>query len=567
MRRQAAQFLQATKDARQTQRDVLKKLIALNGDSTFGRDHDFAGIRTVADFRSRLPIAHYDHFQPYIDQLKQGDPSALLGPRNKLLMFTLTSGTTSGAKYIPITSQFMSDYRRGWRIWGVSAFDSHRSLYLLRIVQLASDYDQFRTDGGTPCGNISGLVTAMQNPMVRSMYAVPQAAMKIEDSESKYYTVLRTSLVDSRVGMVTTANPSTLIHLARLADAEKESLIRDIAEGTLTEKFAISSEIRRKLRRRLRPNLRRARELDAIVERTGHLYPKDFWPSLGLMAVWTGGSAGTYLATLPRFYGENIPVRDHGLSASEGRMTIPLETGTSSGVLDVNSHFFEFIPEEEMGSAAPTVLEAHELEEGRNYFILLTTASGLYRYDIHDVVRCTGFTGTTPLLEFLNKGAHISSITGEKISESQVVTAVRQCTEKNRLDLGHFTVVPSWGEPPQYRFLVEGGSLPSPSAGRQLVEETDSSLRALNPEYADKRKTGRLGPMTLELLPDGTWDRFCRKRQSRLGGSVEQYKHPCLVPHLEFYADFMGEFVEGRRNGAEDVSRPYSISAMRVESR
>ena len=67
---------------------------------------------------------------------------------------------------------------------------------------------------------------------------------------------------------------------------------------------------------------------------------------------------------------------------------------------------------------------ATELIEGKNYFIILTTAGGLYRYNISDLVRCVGYHGQAPMLEFLNKGAHYSSMTGEKISEHQVITAV-----------------------------------------------------------------------------------------------------------------------------------------------
>ncbi len=113
-------------------------------------------------------------------------------------------------------------------------------------------------------------------------------------------------------------------------------------------------------------------------------------------------------------------MRDVGLIASEGRMTIPMADATPSGVLDITTHYFEFIPEEEIDSPQPTVLAAHELKEGRTYFILPTTSYGLYRYNIYDVVRCTGFYNQTPLVEFLSKGAHFANITGEKLSEYQV---------------------------------------------------------------------------------------------------------------------------------------------------
>src|SRR5206468_6711794 len=134
------------------------------------------------------------------------------------------------------------------------------------------------------------------------------------------------------------------------------------------------------------------------------------------------------------YYG-NTPTRDIGLIASEGRMTIPMADGTPSGVLDVTSHVFEFIPEEEGESPNPTVLSAHELQEGRTYYVLMTTAYGLYRYNIFDVVRCTGFFNKTPLVEFLSKGAHFANITGEEVSEYHVTTAMGEVLRDMNLNL------------------------------------------------------------------------------------------------------------------------------------
>ena len=178
--------------------------------------------------------------------------------------------------------------------------------------------------------------------------------------------------------MVMTANPSTLIQLAKLADARKDDLIRDIADGTLSEAANVPGEVRQALGRRISPaktrpaptNLKRSSSGAAISS------PATSGPRCNSWPIWTGGSVGAYLPALRNDYGQ-IPIRDHGLSASEGRMTIPVADGTAAGILDVATHFFEFIPENEYGSPDPTVLEAHELEEGKNYYILLTTSSGL----------------------------------------------------------------------------------------------------------------------------------------------------------------------------------------------
>lgn len=537
-RRQAERFLTALKDCRRAQQEVLQQLLRLNASSCFSRDHRLDQVRSAADLRARVPITGYDYYRTYIDRLKLGEHGALLGPDNKLLMFSLSSGTTSESKYIPITTQFLRDYRRGWQAWGILTFDQHPQVYNLDIVQLTSDFERYHTPAGIPCGNISGLVVQMQNPIVRAMYCVPPIVSKINDPTAKYYAALRTSLADPYVGMATTANPSTLIHLAKVANAEKESLIRDIADGTLAPQFDIAPEIRRRLKSFTRRDRNRARQLERIIDRTGHLYPRDYWPNLRVLAIWCGGSAAAYLPSARRFYGE-VPVRDHGLHASEGRMTIPVSDGSSAGILEVCTHFFEFIPVSEYGTDNPTLLEAHELQEGGEYYILLTTSSGLYRYDICDVVQCVGFHGTTPVLEFLHKGAHIANVTGEKLSESQVVVAVRECVERLRVELEHYTVSPIFGEPPRYQMFAEHADVGSDRIARRLEADVDASLMRLNCEYEEKRTTGRLGPLQLVTLPEGTWKSFIRQRQSKLGGSIEQYKHPCLIPDINFAGDFL----------------------------
>ncbi|MEX0727258.1 MAG: GH3 auxin-responsive promoter family protein [Planctomycetaceae bacterium] len=541
MRRDARHYLQDAFDCRETQTTVLRDLLALHADSRFSRERGLDAHLTPAEFRSRLPVVTDDFYRPWIEKLRIGDSGALLGSNQRLLMFALTSGTTAESKYTPITERFLRDYRRGWQIWGIHTFTDHPRLHLLNILQFGSDHDQFRTPGGTPCGNISGLVGAMQSPVVKLMYTLPTEISKIHAPDAKYYTALRLAIADEYVGVLMTANPSTLLRIARLADQYKESLIRDLHDGTLTlppppcgdDADPIPASVRKLLARRLRcQNRARARELDRIVQRTGTLFPKDVWPRMQLLAVWTGGSAGAYLHQLKQYFGE-IPVRDHGLSASEGRMTIPFADDTAAGLLDVGTHYFEFIPEQEHGGLRPIVLEAHELEEGRNYYIILTTSSGLYRYDIQDVVRCVGFRGTTPYLEFLHKGAQIASITGEKISESQVIAAVKASFENVGCTLDCYALAPQWGDPPGYRLLMEEQHMPPADVVQKLAEQIDRRLQELNSEYHEKRHTSRLAPIECLPLTDGAWSRFIAGSHAKMKGNVEQYKQPCLFTDLK----------------------------------
>ncbi len=554
LRRDAKHFIGLLGDCRATQRQTLARILELNAESFYSRRRGLTGSTSVEQFRRLMPVSDFETVRDEIEQLKAGNFQSLLGPKNKLLMFALSSGTTSQAKYIPVTSQFLSDYRRGWQTWGINAMDGHPSLHMSDIVQLGSNHDQYRTDSGTPCGNISGLVGAMQSRVVQTMYAIPHAVGKISDSAAKGYTALRCAYANPHVGLVLTANPSTLIQLSKAAHLHQNELIRDIADGTLSPEFEIDSAIRAQLRGRTsRPDRQRAKELELIAARTGSIIPRDVWTKLALVAVWTGGSVGGYLEPMRKYFGD-VAIRDHGLSASEGRMTIPLSDGTAAGVLDVGSHFFEFIPEDEYESADRTILEAHELEAGRNYFILLTTVSGLYRYDIRDVIRCTGHMGSTPLLEFLHKGAHIASVTGEKLAESQVVTAIRGGLSRLKLELQHFTLSPVWDDPPKYRLHFERGDIPIPELRNRLAVNVDADLQELNVEYREKRQSGRLGPVECLAVPNGTWERYIRHRQSRFGSSLEQYKHPCLVPQLTFSDTLLNDF-------ASAVERPEADAA------
>ncbi len=544
-------FRAAASRCREIQHRVLLNKLRRHTESDFGRAHGFSRIRSVEDFRRQLPLTTYDYYRPYIERVKQGHVGAMFGPDTQLLMFALSSGTTGDAKYIPVTREFFNEYREGWNLWGVRTYVDHLDLCRKQTVQFSSDWRQFTTEGGTPCGNISGLAAETAPLISRPIFILPRPLIKIPDPVAKRYTALRLALPSRRVGMTITANPSTLVELARLANERRESLIRDLFDGSLSEQIDLPGEVHDLLRRRLaRRHPSRARELERIVERTGSLLPRDFWPNLSVLAVWTGGSVGSYLPRVREYYG-NRAIRDHGLSASEGRMTLPFQDESSAGMLDFVHNYFEFIPEAEHGRNNPTVLEADELQEGQNYFIVLTTSSGLYRYDIHDLTCCVGFEGTVPLLEFLNKGAHFSNITGEKLSEFQVVSAVRDGFSKLGLPMETFSVAPVFGDPPGYVLLLEKQFANSKEL--ELVGCIDEQLSRMNCEYAERLVSGRLRPLAFRWIPPGTWENLRQQRTSRLGGSMEQYKHPCLINDLGAVARLCGESGSGGTAPASTV--------------
>ena len=526
----AREFFEAARNPQRVQQELLLEKIRREASTGFGKDHHFSEIKSLADFRRNVPISDYDYFEPYIERVKNGESQALFSDE-QVVMFALTSGTTSSQKFIPVTQRYVNAYRRGWMLWGAGAFTDHAHLFPKQKLVLTSDCDEFRTGSGIPCGSVSGLTAQMQNPLIRRSYVMPPESAKVHDAEAKYYLAWRLGVMQD-IGSWISPNPSTHLNLARFGSARAESLIREIHSGTMSEDFEIPEAVRKASRRYLKPNSKRAAELESILSSTGALKPKDVWPSLGLIGCWLGGSLGAYVRNFPEYFGD-VAVRDIGLISSESRMTIPKADGTAAGCLDITVAFFEFIPVGEIDSDQPTVLECHELEEGQDYYILLTTNSGLYRYNIFDVVRCTGWVEKTPMLEFLHKGSHISNVTGEKLSEHQVVQSVESVLEKTGSRLNTYSLAPCWDEQaPYYGLFIEQSDVGSES--EELARQIDQAMRAANLEYEAKRDSQRLGPVRIEKLPDGWWAQWDRERLQKSGGTVEQYKHPALIPHLEF---------------------------------
>ena len=526
-------FMKATSNLRETQQEWLLTQLRQHENTLFGEEHGFSTIRSIEEFQQQVPVSNYEYFEPYIEKVKQGETEALFS-NEQVEMFALTSGTTQAQKFIPVTKDYVNEYRKGWMIWGAAAFRDHPRLLPKKKLVFASDFDEFRTEADIPCGSISGLTTTMQSPLVRRTYVLPPECSKIHDVETKYYLAWRLGLLQD-LGVWISPNPSTHLNLARFGEDHGEQLVKEIFQGELSDRYEIPPQVRKAVKKHLKPQKSRGHQLDSLLEKEGALLPKDVWPNLGLIGCWLGGSLGVYVRHFPRYFGE-IAVRDIGLIASESRMTIPIEDHTSAGILEVSIGFYEFIPVEEIESVSPTVLQAHELQEGKEYYIILTTSSGLYRYNIFDVVCCVGWFGETPMLEFRHKGSHISNITGEKLSEYQVVQAIETMVKQHNLPLGTYSLAPCWSDNlPYYGLFIEQPRGVTENQLSEFVMRLDLQLSQENLEYEAKRNSNRLAPVRFQLLPAGFWSAWDKQRLQNCGGTAEQYKHPALITDLDFH--------------------------------
>jgi hypothetical protein len=289
----------------------------------------------------------------------------------------------------------------------------------------------------------------------------------------------------------------------------------------------VAEEIRAVVTHRLEKNPARARELEQCASRHGALRPKEYWPALKLVGCWKGGSVGVRLKEFARWFGDATPVRDLGYMASEAQMTLPISDAGSAGILAIDKNFYEFIPESQMTADTPTALTCAEIEQGKTYYLVLTTPGGLYRYDINDVIRVAGFYNRTPLIEFVRKGRDVTSITGEKLHVNQVIEAMTRAHDVAGGAVQHFRACADV-EKSLYAIAVELDAVPpGPASLVRLLRELDAGLRELNIEYAQKRETRRLGAPLLCVMKPGWFQRRIHAA-SQGGGRDVQFKAQLL---------------------------------------
>lgn len=515
-----AKFRKAAGAAQAAQHAALARALRLTANGEYGHALGLRRVRTLSDLRSAAPLATYEDLRGPIERVLAGEPRALFSPGVRVLMFATSSGTTARRKHIPVTPEFVCDYRRGWNTFGLRLLMDHPRAILRPILQSTGRYDESHTPEGTPIGAITGLLARSQKRLVQRYYVGRPEIAEIDDPTARYYTLMRFG-ASRDVAFAITANPATLIRMAQVVDQYGETLIRDVRDGTLSRELVSDAPLRNRLEHALRPDPATAQRLEDLRRREGRLRPRDYW-NLEFLACWTGGSMSLHLARLAEWYG-NLPVRDIGLLASEGRVSLPFEDNTPAGVLDVQSAVFEFIPLSDWETPQPRTLLPHELETGRDYVVVLTNTAGLIRYRLDDVVRVRGWYEQAPVVEFIRRAGRVTSLVGEKLTEDQVIAAMAQA--RGRLGLPEFDFIlgPVLGDPPTYRLIC---SLPQAA---RLGDAVDQALAEQNEEYASRRKSLRLGAVQVCEAHPERFAAFDRELARRRGGAAEQYKRACLL--------------------------------------
>ena len=502
---------------------LLRRIVRPNEGCEFGRRHGFAAIHSVSDFQAAVRVSRYEDFRQDIQRMVHGEAGVLVS--EPVRRFFITSGSTALPKYIPLTSSFIRDKWQAFQTyWGMVRGD-HPEMARGHLIANFSDGSQEQTaPGGALCSSESSFWNAFGGGDRTGSYPLPREILKIADAEARYYTIARI-LLETEISVLMALNPSTILRLFEILQRYADLLEEDVKRGGLSAAMPVEPQVRQYVVARYQGNPALAGKIKTALSAP---HPAiHLWPNVQLMICWRSPMVRPYLDLLDHPLGD-LPQRDYITMASEGIIAIPYEDGVSGGALAVNTHFYEFIPEEFADQEDPPTLLAHELHAGKNYVVVLTTSGGLYRYNIGDVVHVRGFLNATPLVEFLHRTGHTSSLTGEKLTEDQVARAVRETALSLRVELRGFTMCPVFRPFPHYALLTEMETVPGHDLLRRFLADIDRNLGRHNVEYQSKRSSQRLGAPELWVVPQGSYAAV-QQRKVEAGVSDAQVKLSCLT--------------------------------------
>jgi sterol desaturase/sphingolipid hydroxylase (fatty acid hydroxylase superfamily) len=524
--------VRAARDPMRIQNALLARMLRQNSGTTFGQRHGFSAIASYADYARAVPVREFEALRVFIDaEIERGEPALTQEPS---LQYMRTSGSTGQPKDIPLTASYLGALRAIQRRAVAFQYRACPEAFRGSLLAIVSPAEEGRLPNGKAYGAASGIVAASTPRLVREKVVLPPEVRAVKDTRVKYLLILRLAIADRDVTYFGSANSTTPLALIKLYREHQAELVADVRSGGFFLKDQLAAATLAALGPRLDADPARARELAALQRGGRPVRIADLWPRLRMVVTWTCGSAGVTVRALREELAAHTRVFELGYVSSEFRGTVTLGRRAGTGLPTLETHFFEFVERDKWDRGAPEYLTLDRLRRGLDYYIVVTTPSGLYRYFINDVVRVTGFFHAVPLLKFMQKGKGVTNITGEKLYESQILAAVGGAMTQLGLN-ARFVMMLADEEARGYRLYVEPDSAPGAPA-EQLAEEVDARLRKLNIEYEGKRESERLAaPRAAWLRPETgeAYKRHCVAQGQREG----QFKCAALAYRKSFGFD------------------------------
>lgn len=474
----------------QTQQEVFEKLLESGQHTEWGRRYDYKSIDSLKTYQERVPISRYEDIQPIIERLMRGE-QGLLWP-GKVEWFAKSSGTTgSRSKFIPVTAESLEEcHFKGGKDMLSLYVNNYPDTHLFTGKNLAiggsHQVNEFDPARSSKYGDVSAVLMA-NLPFWAQMLRAPSLEVALMDEW------------DSK--------------LERMAEETAKENITGIS-GVPTWTILL---------------------IERILEKTGAKNILEVWPNLELFthgAVSFTPYEGLFQRLIPSPNMHYMEV----YNATEGFFGIQDQKKSKEMLLMLDyGVFYEFIPIEALESDNPKVLPLHEVELGKSYAVIISTNSGLWRYNIGDTVK---FTSLSPYrIKITGRTKHFINAFGEELNIETAEQGIAEACEATDAIIDNFTAAPVYftdGEGGRHEWLIEFTKAPTDLD--TFTQRLDACMRRLNSDYDAKRyRDMALKEPLIRVVPEGTFYRWMKKR-GKLGG---QHKVPRLSNNREHLEDIL----------------------------
>jgi len=471
-------------NAVEDQEKLLLSLVKTAEKTLFGREHQFENIQTVQDFQKKVNIADYEELKPYIERVKKGQRNILWTETPEY--FAKTSGTTSGAKYIPISKEGMP--------YQIAAAQSAIFHYINQ--KNNSDFVSGKMiflQGSPELEEINGIKTGRLSGIVA--HHIPNYLQK------NRLPSLKTNLIE-----------------------DWETKVDEIVKETEKENMTLISGIPPWL----------IMYFEKLIERNGKKITELF-PNLQLII--TGGvNFEPYREKMNELLGKPVDTIQT-FPASEGFFAFQ-DDYQKEGLQLLTNHgiFYEFVPLEEYGKPDAKRLTLKDIELHKDYALILTTNSGLWAYSIGDVVR---FISKKPYrIVVSGRTKHFTSAFGEHVIAFEVEEAMKATVEKFPAQITEFHLAPQVNPQeglPYHEWFIEFEK--EPENLEDFRQNLDAEMRKRNVYYDDLITGNILQVLKITRLQKNAFQDYA-KSEGKLGG---QNKIPRLANDRK-----IGDFLETR---------------------
>ena len=469
-----------------TQQKVLRKLIKKAKNTAFGKDHNFNQITSYSEFKQQVKISDYEGLRAYIDRVVSGEKDVLW--KGKPLYFAKTSGTTSGAKYIPITKESMPTHIKAAKeaLLCYIAEKNDASFVNGKMIFLQGS-PVLEMLNGIKLGRLSGIVA----------HYVPQYLLK------------------NRL-------PSWETNCIEDWDTKVDAIV----EETIDEDMSVISGI---------PSWVQM-YFEKLINKTGKTISEIF-PNFNFF-IYGGVNFEPYKNKFEALIGKKIDYIEL-YPASEGFIAFQDSQTELGMLLQLNSGiFYEFIPANEYFDANPTRICIEDVKLNVNYVIILNTNAGLWGYNIGDTVE---FTSLMPYrIKVTGRIKHFISAFGEHVIGKEVEKALNDAIKGTAINVSEFTVAPQVNPIeglPYHEWFIEFEN--EPDDIDDFASKIDASMQVQNIYYSDLIDGKILQPLIVRKVIKGGFHEYM-KSIGKFGG---QNKIPQLSDNRKI-AEVLNPFLK-----------------------